>query len=111
MPVNKKHPIAVGKENNDETQNIALLMAVTCVRNTIIEKYHAAGKITDDEMAAFNREVANKLFTFMTYMRGTQEDFNDFIQLVSLNYPTNWDKPELDKDLVGALALFRKRIK
>ena len=96
--------------NNDGTQNIALLMAVTCVRNTVIEKYHAAGKITDDEMAAFNREVANKLFTFMTYMRGKEADWNDFIQLVGRNYPTNWDRPKLDDDLVRALALFRERV-
>ncbi len=91
------------------TQEIALLMAMTCVRNTVIEGYHAAGKITNDEMAAFNREVANKLFTFLTYMHGTHADWNDFLQMVSLTYPTHWDRPRLDEDLVSALASFRKR--
>ncbi len=43
-------------------QNLALVMSAVCVRNTIIEDYHGAGKITDPEMEAFNRQVADKVY-------------------------------------------------
>ena len=40
-------------------QRLALLIAVNCVRSTVIEDDHAAGKLDDPEMKAFNLEVAN----------------------------------------------------
>jgi len=42
-------------------------MAANCVRNTIIEDYHSQGKLTDEEMKAFNKEVASKLYTFLAH--------------------------------------------
>ena len=44
-------------------KRLALLMAVNCVRNTVIEDYHAAGKLDDPEMKAFYQEVANETST------------------------------------------------
>ncbi len=49
------------KKDGSHLKDIALIMSVNCVRNTIIENYHAEGKRSDDEMKAFNKEVANKL--------------------------------------------------
>ena len=46
---------------SDETKDLALRMALYCVRNTVIENYHAAGKISDPEMMAFNKKVVNKI--------------------------------------------------
>ena len=40
-------------------KRLALLIAVNCVRSTVIEDDHAAGKLDDPEMKAFNLEVAN----------------------------------------------------
>ena len=40
-------------------KRLALLIAVNCVRNTVIEDDHAAGKLDDPEMKAFNHKVAN----------------------------------------------------
>jgi hypothetical protein len=36
--------------NQSHLKRLALLMAVNCVRNTVIEDFHAAGKIDDTEM-------------------------------------------------------------
>lgn len=90
-------------------QDMALIMAVNCVRNTIIEDYHAAGKISDPEMAAFNKEVANKLFTFLTHLFGRSEDSQDFLEMLSAFYPSDWDKPKLDENTVRALEMYRER--
>ena len=46
-------------------QDLALRMALHCVRNTVIENYHTQGKISDEEMKAFNIEVANNIFTYL----------------------------------------------
>lgn len=92
-------------------QDMALIMAVTCVRKTIIEDYHADGKISDPEMAAFNKQVANKLFTFLTHLFGRSDDSQDFLEMLSAFYPADWDKPKLDENTVRALELYREQKK
>ena len=37
-------------------------MTLNCVRNTIIENYHCQGKLSDDDMKAFNKEVVNRIY-------------------------------------------------
>ena len=44
-----------------DVKRLALIMAVNCVRNTVIEDYHSQGKMTQEEMKTFNKEVAHKL--------------------------------------------------
>jgi len=80
----------------------ALLMAANCVRLTVIEDYHAAYNITDEDMKAFNKEVANKLYTFMK-LSADPDRSGDFLSIMRLYYPSNWDLPELDKDFCDAL--------
>jgi hypothetical protein len=81
------------KQRKSEAKTLALIMAVNCVRNTVIEDYHSEGKLTDQEMKAFNKEVADKLYTFLEYLYSM--------------YPTNWDQPALDPDLIKAAKLFK----
>jgi len=50
---------------DDDFKDLALRMALHCVRNTVIENYHTNGGISDLEMMAFNKEVVNKLYSFL----------------------------------------------
>src|ERR1700729_3986572 len=50
-----------------DVKRLALLMAVNCVRNTVIEDYHAQGKLSNAEMMAFNREVARAPYSCIAY--------------------------------------------
>jgi hypothetical protein len=95
-----------------DLKRIALLMAANCVRNTIIEDYHAQGKLSDAEMMAFNREVANKIYTFLTYMIAKPtEDWDDFLGAMSWMYPQKWDQPKIDADFAAVMRMIkRKRI-
>src|SRR5262249_21891342 len=87
---------------------LALLMAVNCVRNTVIEDYHAQGKLSDSEMKAFNQEVANKIYTFLNFLLNKpDEDREAFLWLMGVMYPKNWDQPKIDR----AFADVVKRIK
>lgn len=79
-------------------------IALQCVRNTVIEKYHIAGKISDAEMKEFNIEVANKIYSFLELVTNPnlkQEHdiaFNGVLGLTPLLYkPEHWDIPEFDE--------------
>jgi hypothetical protein len=90
-------------------KRLALLMAVNCVRNTVIEDYHAQGKLSNAEMMAFNREVANKIYTFLTYMIAKPtEDWDDFLGAMSWMYPRKWDQPRIDPDFAAVMKMVKK---
>jgi hypothetical protein len=92
-----------------DLQRLALLMTVNCVRNTVIEVYHSDGKLSDSEMKSLNREVANKIYTFLHYLfNAPQEEQEAFLSTMGMVYPSGWDKPKMDDDFVKAVKLFRK---
>lgn len=115
--------------NEQFTESIkknALEMAVTCVRNTVIEQYHCGitpqsktgdysdvkvvtpfgeipwnelSRISDIEMMAFNKEVSNLLFTYLQCLLNPHFDKDikqDFMTYAHLNYPNHWDEPQID---------------
>lgn len=93
------------KDTQDkQIQDTALLIASCCVRNTIIEDYHAEGKLNDKEMKAFNKEVVNKIYTFLKFtVAAPSKEKEIFERVMQFMYPANWDKPELDKDMLAGV--------
>ena len=90
-------------------KRLALLIAVNCVRNTVIEDYHAAGKLDDSEMMAFNQEVANKLYTFLQFLfLKPAEDRDAFLNAMGMMYPKNWDQPRMDADFVETVKIAKR---
>lgn len=95
--------------SQDELKRLALLIAVNCVRNTVIEDYHADGQLSDAEMKAFNQEVSNKIYTFLHYLfNKPTKDQEAFLNAMSMMYPGNWNQPKLDRDFVKAANTFKK---
>jgi hypothetical protein len=92
-----------------DLKQLALLMAVNCVRNTVIEDYHSDGKLSDAEMKAFNQEVANKIYTFLHYLYLPGQDQEAFLNAMGMMYPNHWDQPELDSEFVEAANQFNKK--
>jgi hypothetical protein len=96
-----------GKTNmtKRECEFIAMLMAANCVRNTAIKSYHARGKITDQEMMAFSKQVVNRLYTFLTFYFGKTDEASRaaFLNLAAQYYPADWALPELDAAFMAAL--------
>ena len=90
-------------QKEESVRNIAadtaLRLALHCVRNTIIEDYHSQGKLSDKEMAAFNKEVVNKLYTFFLF--SIDPKYANFYAL--FNLPYGWDKPCLDKHFMKSI--------
>jgi hypothetical protein len=97
------------KISDDPLRGIALIMSVTCVRNTIIEKYHADGKLDDNDMEAFNRQVADRIYTFLHYLLSTARDASDLIEALRHYMPTDWDVPQRDAYIDKAVEAYRAR--
>jgi len=91
-------------------KRLALLMTVNCVRNTVIEDYHAQGKLDNSEMKAFNQEVANKIYTFLHYLHNKPiADSQAFLLAMGVMYPSNWDQPRIDRRFAEAAKFFKKK--
>lgn len=94
---------------DDPMRGIALIMSVTCVRNTIIEKYHADGKLDDSDMEAFNRQVADRIYTFLTYLLNNPQEASDLVESLRHYLPTDWDPPQRDAFIDKAVEAYRTR--
>ena len=93
-----------------DLKRLALLMAVNCVRNTVIEDYHAEGKLNDSEMKAFNQEVVNKIYTFLIFLLTKPVvDREAFLGAMGMMYPSNWDQPKIDRDFADVVKMIKKR--
>lgn len=127
------------KDKEKWLQDVALMMAVNCVRNTVIENYHAGkspssktgdysdvkvvtpygeipwtevSKISDKQMKVFNIEVANKLYTFLDFLIGgerSDDELNAFYKSIALFYPNNWNTPKLDNDMMRGIKTILKK--
>ena len=107
-----------------EAENLARLITLHCVRNTFIEDLHSGtfpgskigdysdvkvvtpygeipwneiSRISDDEMKILNKEVLNKLFTFLLWLQKEAPPVGP----EDLYLPANWDPAEVDKPIKG----------
>lgn len=94
---------------DDPMRGIALIMSVTCVRNTIIERYHADGKLDDADMEAFNRQVADRIYTFLRYLLSNARDASDLVEALRHYLPTDWDPPQRAAAIDTAVEAYRAR--
>jgi hypothetical protein len=118
---------------NEAHNQLAKLIANNCYRNTFIEDLHAGifpftrtgdysdvkvidgegreipwkklSKISDEEMHKLNKQVVNKIYTFLELMNNEAA-----MRLFSLHYPSGWDDANLDESFIKALELFKKRM-
>ena len=133
----KKPP---SKEQLTESlKNEALKMAVACVRNTVIENYHAGqfpqsktgdysdvkvvtpfgeipwnelSRISDTEMMAFNKEVSNLLYTYLQCLLNLHFDAQikeEFMKYVNLYFPDNWDEPHIDEKIIEMVSILKQK--
>ena len=90
-------------------KHLAPILALHCVRNTVIENYHAQGKISDPEMMAFNKEVVNKIYSVLQILWNPK--YSQYLANLPLYSPHGWDEPEFDKDFLGAMKQIDERVR
>ncbi len=110
MILTMKKPTTLKEEiYSKNNRDLALRMALHCVRNTIIENYHAQGKISDKEMKALNIEVVNKVYTFLELFTNpkykNERDLAFYGENPSYYLPHGWDTPKIDKHRIEAIHL------
>ncbi len=85
-------------------KELALMIAVNCVDNQIIEEYRSHGSLSSEDVQKFNAEVTNKIYTFLWYMfNGSAAEKDALLKTISWSYPQEWDKPVMDEDIVKAV--------
>jgi hypothetical protein len=86
-----------------DTKMIAKAMTINCVRNTILEHHHQQGKLSDADMKAFNKQVVNRIYTFLDCLNNrSATERNLFLAnmvATSESFTTKWDELEFDGDL------------
>jgi len=124
-------------EIDKQLQSLSLVIAVTCVRNTVIEDYHAGrspqsktgdysdvkvvtpfgeipwtevSRLTDPEMKDFNIQVSNRIYTLLQVLMNPkfEADRDDMMACIGRSYPTDWNQPQLDDNLMRLVELFRR---
>ncbi len=100
-------------------ERLAKLIALNCVRNTFLENLHSGttpdsktgdfsdvkvvspfgeipwnnlSRISDEEMKKLNKEIVNKIFTFLLHL----ENEIPPVGQQYFRFPSNWDAAEID---------------
>lgn len=79
---------------------MAILITLHCVRNTIIEDYHTQGKLSDEEMKEFNKEVVNRIYSFIELLSNPELEEVRKLAFKSPTFfykPVGWDEPQFDE--------------
>lgn len=93
-------------------QHMALLMAVNCVRKTVLDDYVSDGRLSEDELKQFITEATDKLYTFLTYLLNRSEgDKQVFLEIMNDSYPHDWQQPEISAVFEEAVALVKAQRK
>jgi hypothetical protein len=87
--------------NKRECGYLAMLMA-NCLLDTEAGSGIIPGKTSDPEKRAFNKTVANRLFTFLTYYFSETDEASKmvFLNLAARYYPDDWGLLEIDEGMM-----------
>lgn len=84
-----------------EDQNIkklALILSANCIRESAIEECQKRGQINDQQLNRFNKEMSDRLYTFLTYLlQKPAEEYTVMMEALAKHYPESWEQPELSQ--------------
>ncbi len=93
--------------NDENLKHLSKVIVYKCVRNTVLEDYHAKDKLNQTEVMALMKEASNKVYTFLRYLNEEGVDHDTFMHLAEQGLPKDWDEPELDKSFVNSVAVMK----
>ncbi|MGI9276627.1 MAG: hypothetical protein ACR2PT_17515 [Endozoicomonas sp.] len=83
--------------NEQTVKKLALIITANCTRQSIIEENCAQGKISQEDFNSFNKQMSDKVYTFLTYLlHKPADEYSVMIEELSKHYPETWALPELD---------------
>lgn len=88
-------------------KTLALSMGYHCVRNTVIENWHAEGRISDPEMKEFMIEVVSKIYTTLVTLDDVAFATGYFSMTAGIE--KKWDTPKVRKPFVKSFKEIGRR--
>ena len=83
--------------NEDIVKQVALIITANCLENSVVDTLHDKGVITDEQVRAFNKQVGDRLYTFLLYLLNKpSQQYSALLEALAQKYPGNWPLPELD---------------
>jgi hypothetical protein len=97
-------------ETDSAMERLAVLLVVYSFRNTVLEDYHSEWPdFTDERMKVLMKESVNKLNTALhAVFTGDEATREAALDVLSLQWPTRWDSPELDQSMLRAIELTKQ---
>ncbi len=87
--------------NEDTVKKLALIITANCMKQSVIEQCHDKEKISDDELNTFNKQMSDKIYTFLTYLLNKPaQEYSVMMEALAKNYPESWPLPDLDEGFV-----------
>lgn len=88
--------------NENTIKKLALIISANCVKESVIEQCHGDNKISDDELTAFNQQLSNTIYTFLTYLLNKPaQEYSIMMEAMASNYPASWPLPHLDTSFLN----------
>lgn len=87
---------------NDQTvKKLALIIAANCTRESELDESLKQGNLSQEQLNSFNRQMSNKLYTFLTYLLNKPADeYSVMMEALAKHFPENWEAPELDQSFM-----------
>ena len=87
--------------NEDNVKRLALIIAANCIDKSVIETSNNNKEITDDQLKAFNKQLSDKIYTFLSYLLNKPaNEYSLMMDAMSKNYPDRWPLPCFDEQLL-----------
>lgn len=91
--------------NEQTVKKLALIIAANCTKESIIEECRKSGAISADQFDLFNKQMSDKLYTFLTYLLNKPaEEYSVMMEGLAKNYPESWALPELDQGFISVAS-------
>lgn len=85
--------------NEYTVKQLALIIVANCLENGMVNELHGKGVITDEQEIAFNKQVTDRIYTFLLYLLNKPEQqYSALLTELAKKYPDKWPLPELDAE-------------
>jgi hypothetical protein len=97
-------------ETDPAIERLAVLLVVYSFRNTVLENYHSEWpEFTDERMKVLMKESVDKLNTALhAVLTGDEATREAALEVLTWQWPTRWDSPEIDQSMLRAIELTKQ---
>jgi len=90
---------------NEETlKQLTTILTSHCLKGTVIEELTIDGALTLKKRKQFNKELSDKLYTFLLYFfNKSPDEYSKLVQKMGDQFPSDWELPDIDPEMTKFL--------